>query len=215
MSDELLNHPHAAYIWQRLMWYIENPYGVAALMGNLQAESGLYPDRVQGDVPYSSVSQRYTANVDSGATSRSEFINDSKGYGLAQWTFSSRKAALYDFWKDNNFPSIGDADLGIDFLIVELTDNFSDVLDALFDATSIRAASDVVLHDFENPADQSESVERTRAAMGTEIYNTFSGLDPIDPDNPVDPDNPDPDNPSNPTKRRKMSLLLMLAALDD
>ena len=36
-------------IWNLLLADIGNEIGVAALMGNLQAESGLIPYRVQGD----------------------------------------------------------------------------------------------------------------------------------------------------------------------
>lgn len=181
MSEELLNHPHAAYIWQSLMWYFDNPYGVAGLMGNLQAESGLYPDRVQGDVPYSSESQKYTANVDNGTTTKSEFIHDWTGYGLAQWTYPDRKEALYDFWQDLGYSSIGDVDLAVDFLCEELLNDFPSVYDTILNATSIREASDIVLHDFENPAEQGASVEKLRESLGVEIFNTFSGLEPVEP----------------------------------
>ncbi len=37
----------------------------------------------------------YTAAVDSG--SYTNFVHDSAGYGLAQWTYHSRKQALLDF----------------------------------------------------------------------------------------------------------------------
>ena len=39
----------------------------------------------------------YTAAVDSG--SYTNFVRDSAGYGLAQWTYYSRKQALYDYAK--------------------------------------------------------------------------------------------------------------------
>lgn len=178
MAD-LNTHPYAETIYKRLLADIKNALGVSALMGNLQAESGLYPDRVQGDVPYSDYSKTYTANVDSGAISETDFVNNGPGgggYGLAQWTFYSRKQNLYSFWKAGGYASIGGADLGCDFLLFELKNSYRDVYNALTEATDILTASNKVLLDFERPADQSENVQQLRVEMGTAIYNTFSGL---------------------------------------
>lgn len=166
------------YIWNYFLDKIRNEYGVAALMGNLYAESGLHPDRVQGDIPYSSYSQEYTADVDSGAISESEFVNNGPnggGYGLAQWTFYTRKQALYNMYVNGGYSSIGGIDLACDYLWYELQNSFPDVLDVLENATNIREASDSVLHDFEAPADQSESVEEARAVFGLYYYNKFVG----------------------------------------
>ena len=41
--------PYAQAIWGMLLSAIGNEYGVAGLMGNLYAESGLIPFRKQGD----------------------------------------------------------------------------------------------------------------------------------------------------------------------
>ncbi len=178
MSAELQSHPYAKTIWNLLFTYIQNEYGVAALMGNLQAESGLYPDRVQGDIPYSSYSKEYTAKVDSGAISENDFVNNGPnggGYGLAQWTFYTRKQALYDMWKDGGYSSIGSVELACAYLIHELETTYTGVLSVLKTAEDVRTASDSVLHDFESPADQSESVEELRESLGTEIFSTFTG----------------------------------------
>ena len=77
-------------IWQFLKSYGLNDYGVAGLMGNLYAESGLNPQNLQNTyekkLGYSDAS--YTAAVDNGFYS--DFVHDSAGYGLAQWTFWSQ-----------------------------------------------------------------------------------------------------------------------------
>lgn len=156
-------------IWNLLIADIGNEYGVAGLMGNLQAESGLYPDRVQGDIPYSSYSQEYTAKVDNGTISKDDFIYNAPnggGYGLAQWTYWSRKKGLYEMWKSGNYSSIGSVYLACDYLLYELKNSYVGVYNTLKNATSIREASDSVLHNFERPADQSTSVEETRASLG-------------------------------------------------
>lgn len=168
---------HAKTIWDYFLIKLGNEYGVAGLMGNLAAESGLHPDRVQGDIPYSSYSQEYTAKVDSGAISESDFVNNGPGgggYGLAQWTFYTRKQGLYDLWKSGGYSSIGSIELAMDYLWKELQESYSGVVDTLRNATSIREASDKVLHDFERPADQSESVEEKRENLAIKYYNMFA-----------------------------------------
>ena len=205
-------HPYAKTIWDLLLADIKNEKGVSALMGNLQAESGLYPDRVQGDVPYSNYSKEYTAKVDSGVINVEEFIHNGPnggGYGLAQWTYYTRKLNLYNTWKSGGYPSIGNVNLACDFLLIELKNSFPDVYTLLKYCTTIREASDYVLHEFENPADQSTVVEELRASMGTEIYNTFSGTSPGNPDNPDTPVIPTPQ------KQKGMSKLLLYAFATD
>ena len=202
--SELTEHPYAKAIWDKLNAKLGNKIGVAALMGNLQAESGLYPDRVQGDIPYSDYSKQYTARVDSGEISENDFVNNGPnggGYGLAQWTFYTRKQALYDMYKIGGYTSIGSVDLACDFLLRELERDYPNVYNALLWASSIRYASDIVLHDFENPADQSTSVEELRASMGQAIYDTFSDSSPS--------------TPITPTTKRRMSKLLLWATATD
>lgn len=169
-------------IWNELMVEINNEYGVAGLMGNLVAESGLIPYRLQGDFSNGyTVSIAYTENVDNGTISEYDFVNNGPnggGYGLAQWTFYTRKQALYDM-KESMGVSIGDVNLAINYLIYELNNSYPSVLNSLKNATSIREASDVVLHDFENPADQSEVVEIYRANLGQSVYDEYNGVPPV------------------------------------
>lgn len=168
---------HEIYIWNYFLGKIGNEYGVAGLMGNLQAESGLYPDRVQGDIPYSSYSVDYTARVSSGEISEYNFVHNGpngNGYGLAQWTWHTRKQGLYDRFVSGGYSSIGDIRLACDYLWYELSTKYKSVLSVLKSATSVRQASDKVLHDFESPADQSVSVEEVRASLGQAHYDTFA-----------------------------------------
>lgn len=198
-------------IWSYLMEKIGNEYGVAGLMGNLYAESGLYPDRVQGDVPYSDYSKQYTAMVDSGELGEYEFVHygpNGGGYGLAQWTYYTRKQGLYDMYKSGGYSSIGSLDLALDYLWYELQNSFPGVLDVLKNATSIREASDKVLHDFEAPADQSTAVEEQREANGVYFYNLYSGTD-VDYDDVVDGDG------LNKKQLNKLSKLLLFAVASD
>lgn len=165
-------------IWDGLMAEIGNEYGVAGLMGNLLAESGLIPYRVQGDFTNQyTYSQEYTAKVDNGTISEYDFVHNGPnggGYGLAQWTYYTRKQSLYNMMLSMNV-SIGSIELAIAYLLYELKNSFPAVYDALVTATDIRTASDIVLHDFEAPADQSEEVEELRCENGISIYEEYAG----------------------------------------
>lgn len=57
------------------------------------------------------------AAVDSGAYSN--FVHDSAGYGLAQWTYWSRKESLLNFARKTS-ASIGSLEMQLDFMIREL-----------------------------------------------------------------------------------------------
>lgn len=200
-------------IWDYLLAKIGNEYGVAGLMGNLEAESGLYPDRVQGDIPYSTYSQEYTAKVDNGTISEHDFVYNGPnggGYGLAQWTYYTRKQALYNKWQSGGYSSIGSLALALDYLWIELQNDYPGVLSVLKSATTVRTASDKVLHDFENPLDQSTTVEVNRASMGQAWYDKYNGSTPgpgVDDSGTVTPSQPI----WTPTQSKKMSLLLMVA----
>lgn len=204
------------YIWNYFVNKIGNEYGVAALMGNLQAESGLCPYRLQGDFTNGwTTSINYTARVDSGAISRYDFANNGPnggGYGLAQWTYYTRKYGLYDMWKSGGYSSIGSIELACDYLWLELSRDYVGVLSVLKTCTSIREGSDKVLHDFENPADQSTSVEIARANLGQAIYNELHGT--TDPGDPDPTPTPDPDEPAHPsqTNYTKLPLLMLYMA---
>ena len=187
---------YSDYIWAELYNFIGNEYGTAGLMGNLQAESGMIPYRLQGDFTSGySTSIRYTNNVDSGLYTETEFVNDSKGYGLAQWTYYTRKQGLYTKYINGGYSSIGDIGLAVAYLIEELQNSYPGVLSVLQSATSVRQASDKVLHDFENPASQGPDVEVYRASLGQAIYDQYAGGS-YPP--PIPPEPPTPTQPNIP-----------------
>lgn len=164
-------------IWNYLLNKIGNEYGVAGLMGNLQAESNLQPNNLENhyESQLGYTDTTYTNAVDNGSYSESSFVNDSAGYGLAQWTYYSRKQGLYNLYKSGGYSSISNINLQLNYLYYELENNYPGVLSVLKSTTNIRTASDKVLHDFENPADQSASVEEYRLGLCTAIYNELSG----------------------------------------
>ena len=166
-------------IWNYLKAQGLNDFGAAGLMGNLQAESGLRTNNLQnsfenapaktGGVGYTDAS--YTAAVDKGTYA--SFAGDRAGYGLAQWTYPTRKQALLNFVKTMG-RSISDLEAQLGFLVTELAGSFPRVLAALKSAASVQEASDCVLLGFERPADQSQGVKDKRTAMGQAFYNKFA-----------------------------------------
>lgn len=160
-------------IWDRLIKAIPNPYGVAGLMGNLQAESGLNPQNMENsyEKKLGFNDSTYTNAVNNGTYSN--FCTDRCGYGLAQWTSQGRKQNLYQFAKSKG-KSIDDLEMQIDFLIQELKTSYSLVYRTLVNAKSIQEASDIVLTRFEIPADQSQKVKNYRASLGQVIFKNFA-----------------------------------------
>lgn len=156
-------------IWNFLKAKGLNEFGIAGLMGNLKAESGLKPTNLQNnsEKKLGLTDEEYTLCVDEGIYEN--FSKDAAGYGLAQWTYSSRKEAL-KMYADSKGASIGNLEMQLEFLWQELTTKYKGVLSVLKNAKSIQEASDIVLTQFERPADQGVSVKAKRAEYALEYY---------------------------------------------
>ena len=138
-------------IWNYFCCKGFSPAGVAGLMGNLYAESGLNPINLQNiyEKRLGLTDAEYTAAVDSG--SYSNFVRDSAGYGLAQWTYWSRKEAMLNYARKTG-ASIGDLMMQLDFMFQELKGHVA-VFQVLRTARTVKEASDIVLTKYERPAD--------------------------------------------------------------
>ena len=159
-------------IWNYLKNWLGNDYGVAGLMGNLQAESALLPMNVQNSYEKKvGTDAEYTAKVDAGTYTA--FATDSAGYGLAQWTYSTRKKNLLAFAQEKG-ASIGNLDMQLEFLKKEMQKSYSSLVKTLKNATSVKEASDAVLTGYEKPANQGDSVKKTRASYGQKFYDTYA-----------------------------------------
>ena len=156
-------------IWTFLSGKGLNAYAVAGLMGNLYAESALRSNNLQNSFErkLGMSDKGYTTAVNNG--SYKNFGDDRAGYGLAQWTWPARKKNLLIFAKAQG-KSIDDLQMQLDFLWQELQ-GYSKSLAALKEGKSIKAVSDVILLDFEKPADKSNDVKNRRARFGKEIYD--------------------------------------------
>ncbi len=150
-------------------------HGAAVLLGHFKAESEMNPKNLQNsyEKKLRYTDDTYTMAVDNGMYKN--FVRDAAGYGLAQWTYWSRKQELLDFARSMG-RSIGDPEMQIRFALNELRTGFKKVLQVLKTETDIRKASDVVLEKYEMPQDQSEAMKRKRAFYGQEIYNRCAGV---------------------------------------
>ena len=153
-----------------------NDYSCAGLIGNLSAESNLNSKNMENayERKLGYTDESYTQAVDNGTITREEFANHGFGYGLAQWTWHTRRRALYDYVKSKGV-SIGNLDAQLEYLYQELSVSYKSVLSTLKNATSILEASNAVLFKFENPADQSVSVQNYRASLGQKFYDKYAG----------------------------------------
>ncbi|MCM1175099.1 MAG: phage tail tip lysozyme [Blautia sp.] len=160
-------------IWNFLKSKGLNDYAVAGIWGNLKKESGFCPDNLQNsyEKKYGLSDAEYTAAVDSGAYGN--FIHDSAGYGLAQWTYWSRKKALCD-WAKAAGVSIANLNMQLAFLWEEIQ-GYKQVMNVLNNAGSVQAASDAVMTGYEKPADQSEAAKQARREASQEGFDKYAG----------------------------------------
>lgn len=159
-------------IWKFLKSKGFTDFGVSGLMGNLYAESGLSPINLQNsyEKKLNFTDQSYTQAVDNG--SYTNFVKDAAGYGLAQWTYWSRKQNLLNYARSVG-KSIGDLDMQLEFLCKELS-GYPTMWKTLQSATSVFEASNAVLLQYERPANQSEAIQNKRASYGQAYYDKFA-----------------------------------------
>ena len=76
--------------------------------------------------------------------------------------------------------SIGDCVAQLEYLCIELT-QYPAVFATLRSAASFRPASDIVLEQFENPADKSEKVKVYRAGLAEKWFEKYAASEPMQP----------------------------------
>jgi len=153
-SNISIDSSNAATIWNFLIVYLDNPYGAAGVLANIEVESGCDPRRVQGDFSEGfAYSANYTQLVDEGNVNRDSFIwalpgeGYGSGYGLCQWTLE-RKEGLYDLaMKDGT--SVGDLNTQCTYLIMELELKYPELSNLLKTTTDAREAAREFFYVFE------------------------------------------------------------------
>ena len=137
----------AINIYKQLRHYGLNHAGACAMMGNLMAESSLISNIAQRGMTNLS-DDEYTAKFNSAPDS---CYRDGVGYGLAQWTYWSRKKNLFEFAYTHGI-SVGDEEIQIDFLVHELKTEYSGLYKYLCSTTDMYEATSRICKEYERPA---------------------------------------------------------------
>lgn len=166
---------NAKYIFDALTEAGCTRQGAGGVLGNLEAESGIYPCRMQGDFQTGFVrSQQYAQAAMTGDLS--SWAHDAIGFGLAQWTYWTRKMELLSLAKNTN-TFVGDLNLQVLFLIKELKRDFPAVWRMLCsEDASLYGCSNAMLLQFERPADMSEAVQQHRYTRSNYWLNRLNEL---------------------------------------
>ena len=132
----------------------------AGIMGNMMAESGLMPDRVQGD----------------GIITAPEITVDGEtGYGLCQWTYITRQQGLQDFAAQQG-KSSSDYQVQCDYLMYELENSYPGTIQAMDQTGDVRQAA-LKFHDmYEGSADTPEMKERRADYAEQILANEGKGI---------------------------------------
>ena len=145
--------------------------GACAVMGNMYCESGMRSDIVETRCSMSGA--EYTRAVDTGTISKYHFIGDAYGYGLCQWTYSTRKAGLYDLAKSKGI-SISNEEMQCQYCIQELTSGeYADLFRFLCNCTDeeLHTATGLVCTEYERPAVNNVN---PRYEAAKRFYNQFA-----------------------------------------
>lgn len=156
------------------------PEGAAGMLANIEAESDFRAENVQtikGDEE-----TVYRQQVDSllreyPPEAVSTLIRDNKGIGLCQWTYPTRKSALFNLALERQ-TSVWDINLQLEYLALELNSTYrNSVLVPLQSATSATTAAVIVMTQFEKPSDMSELAQSLRAAKALGWYKMLISAD--------------------------------------
>lgn len=216
--------PYEAAIWGHLVAMLGNEYAAAGIMGWWLGESGLYPQRCEGDFVFTGgtypKSNTITSRIDAGRGTQDGkigfagtgvsisdpryrgtwYVNGSRygpGYGLAQWTGEGRKGLMWDFWNTAQWDgySISDPYFQCFWCVREMRTNYGACYRAMISATSVEYAMWQFGYWFEGAGSNTDAYTADRLAGGLALYNKYHGTAPVNPD-PVPPIDPDPEPPA-------------------
>ena len=138
-----------AHIWDYLKQKGLGSSAIAGIMGNMQAESSLEPNIVQG-----------------GGHADQITVDGTTGYGLCQWTSSGRQQGLLDF-ANSRGTKTSDTDTQLEFMLKEINEGYNGLLQKM-DGMSPYDAALLFHKEFERSADTSEMAAR-RGKFAEEI----------------------------------------------
>lgn len=140
--------------------------GACGMLGNMAAESTMKPTIAQRGMTKLS-DEDYTFAADNGSI---DFAHDSVGYGLCQWTYHTRKAALLAFAKSRGV-SVGDGDMQTQFCIKELKEDYPDLWAMLCSSHDLLQCTQRICTEYERPAVNNVG---TRYEFAKQAYDYFT-----------------------------------------
>ena len=182
---ELTGRNTAEKIWNYLLNEGYTPAGVAGIMASLDCESALKPNNLEDKFQSSlGTDTYYTAAVNSKIYTKEQFINDRAGYGLAQWTYFTRKRGLYEETVEKGL-SIADLKGQLDYLVKEIKSGYKSLDNILRTSKDVNTCSDTFLRVFEAPAILNYNTRRNYAKK---YYNLYSKGMPTSVTEEINPD---------------------------
>lgn len=177
-------------LWFALLDAGYSKIAAAGVLGNIFAESGVRADNLQNsyETKLGMTDEEYTEAVNNGTYA--DFINDSAGYGLAQWTSAGRKEGLYLFAQSRG-TDINDSSMQIEYLLGEISQSGGADGYATFqmgtnkrgysysswkDATAVDEAAMAFCYVFERPYGTDHNDRATYANMYYERYKDATEL---------------------------------------
>lgn len=141
-------------------------------MGNMQAESAMKAINAQDGMTQLS-DAAYTVAADNGTI---DFVHDSVGYGLCQWTYWARKQNLLNYAKARGV-SVCDEAMQVDFCIQELKTEYPELWVYLCECNGVYEAASRICKEYERPAVNNIDV---RAQAANSFYMQFAGSEAED-----------------------------------
>ena len=143
-----------------------NETAVYGVMCALMAESGCSPTATEATGKWGISAADYTAQVNDGTVSKEEFINSTykgvqgaRGYGIAQWSTTDRKKALYEFaesWaaeKGTTF-DIGGIDMQVAHLQETINTSYASLKESLIKEKDMVKACYLWIATYEKPSEK-------------------------------------------------------------
>jgi len=160
------------YLYARLINAGMTKEGASAVLGNVQHESAFKPENVEdrSGIPDSD----YVRRVNTGQMTRDQYMYDTYGMGLAQWTYPPRKGWMWDWFKSRN-KSIDDLEEQVNFLIWEMKEHYSGCWNLCCSSNSLYDCVHKLLWEWENPADKNGQFP-LRLSSAQDWFNKLSGL---------------------------------------
>ena len=155
-------------VYDTLVEFGISPAGACGILANAKAESDLCPNNLENfyNRKFAISDVEYTNLADKGEI---DFVHDTAGYGLWQFTYHSFKQVLFDMARTNG-ASVSDVKTQVKTLIEILkTPEFSKLFRFLKETNSPENAAKEFMLIFERPANQSESAIATRVVFATEF----------------------------------------------